>query len=213
MGHVGAYYARLLNEAKEEGRIGHVSKDPLLPVRVYVDIGGTGARSDAYAQWVVQFVGRGEVRVLDYYESVGEPLAVHVGWLREKGWGKANVYLPHDGATHDRVYEVSFESAFRQAGFSVEVIPNQGRGAARARIEAARRLFPSIWFNEETTEAGREALAWYHERKSEDVRDVGLGPEHDWSSHCADAFGLMCVAYEAPRGRPKVLRYAPLGIV
>jgi phage terminase large subunit len=180
---------------------------------VYVDIGGTGARSDAYAQWVVQFVGRGEVRVLDYYESVGEPLAVHVGWLREKGWGKANVYLPHDGATHDRVYEVSFESAFRQAGFNVEVIPNQGRGAARARIEAARRLFPSIWFNEDTTEAGREALAWYHERKSEDVRDVGLGPEHDWSSHCADAFGLMCVAYEAPRGRPKVLKYPALGIV
>jgi phage terminase large subunit len=212
-GHVGAYYARLLNEAKEEGRIGHVSKDPLLPVRVYVDIGGTGARSDAYAQWVVQFVGRGEVRVLDYYESVGEPLAVHVGWLREKGWGKANVYLPHDGATHDRVYEVSFESAFRSAGFSVEVIPNQGRGAARARIEAARRLFPSIWFNEETTASGREALAWYHERKSEDVRDVGLGPEHDWSSHSADAFGLMCVAYEAPRGRPKALKYAPLGIV
>jgi phage terminase large subunit len=212
-GHVGAYYAGLLNEAKEEGRIGHVSKDPLLPVRVYVDIGGTGARSDAYAQWVVQFVGRGEVRILDYYESVGEPLAVHVAWLREKGWGKANVYLPHDGATHDRVYEVSFESAFRQAGFNVEVIPNQGRGAARARIEAARRLFPSIWFNEETTVSGREALAWYHERKSEDVRDVGLGPEHDWSSHCADAFGLMCVAYEAPRGRPKALKYPALGIV
>jgi phage terminase large subunit len=212
-GHVGAYYARLINEAKEEGRIGHVSRDPLLPVRVYVDIGGTGARSDAYAQWVVQFVGRGEVRVLDYYESVGEPLAVHVGWLREKGWGKASVYLPHDGATHDRIYSVSFESAFRDAGFAVEVIPNQGRGAARARIEAARRLFPSIWFNEDTTEAGREALAWYHERKSEDVRDVGLGPEHDWSSHSADAFGLMAVAYEAPRGRPKALKYPALGIV
>jgi phage terminase large subunit len=210
--HVGAYFARHLNEAKEEGRIGKVSKDPLLPVRVYVDIGGTGARSDAYAQWVCQFVGR-EVRVLDWYESVGEPLAVHMGWLREKGYGKANVYLPHDGATHDRVFEVSFESAFRQAGFNTEVIPNQGRGAARARIEAARRLFPSIWFNEETTEFGREALAFYHERKSEDLRDVGLGPEHDWSSHSADAFGLMCVAYETPRGRPKQLKYPALGIV
>ena len=26
--------------------------------------------------------------------------------------------------------------------------------------------------------------------------NVGLGPEHDWSSHCADAFGLLAVAYE-----------------
>jgi len=29
-------------------------------------------------------------------------------------------------------------------------------------------------------------------------RVVGLGPEHDWSSHCADAFGLMAIAYEEP---------------
>jgi phage terminase large subunit len=138
---------------------------------------------------------------------------VHVDWLRERGWGKAQIFLPHDGATHDRVYDVSFESAFRAAGFNVEVIPNQGRGAARARIEALRRLFPSLWFNADTTEAGRDALGWYHERRSEDVRDVGLGPEHDWASHSADAAGLMAVAYETPAGRPKAIRYPQLGIV
>jgi phage terminase large subunit len=80
----------------------------------------------------------------------------------------------------------------------VTVIANQGRGAATARIEAARRLFPSIWFNADTTEAGRDALGWYHEKKDEE-RGIGLGPEHDWSSHSSDAFGLMCVAYEAPK--------------
>jgi phage terminase large subunit len=70
------------------------------------------------------------------------------------------------------------------------------------RIEAARRLFPSIWFNKDTTTAGLDALGWYHERKDE-ARNIGLGPEHDWSSHAADAFGLMCVAYEAPEERRK----------
>jgi phage terminase large subunit len=177
--HVGAYFAALLSEAQREGRIGKVSRDPLLPIKAFVDIGGTGAKSDAYSCWIAQFVSR-EVRVLDYYEAIGEPLAVHLQWLRDRGWGKAHIYLPHDGASHDRVYDVSFESAIRQAGFPVEVIPNQGRGAARMRIEAARRLFPSIWFNAETTEAGRDALGWYHERRSEDIRDVGLGPDHDW---------------------------------
>jgi phage terminase large subunit len=211
--HVGAYFSALLSEAQREGRIGKVSKDPLLSIRAYVDIGGTGARSDAYACWITQFVGRGEIRVLDYYEAIGEPLAVHLQWLRDRGWGKAHIYLPHDGASHDRVYDVSFESAIRQAGFPVEVIPNQGRGAARMRIEAARRLFPSVWFNAETTEAGRDALGWYHERRSEDIRDVGLGPEHDWSSHSADAFGLMAVAYETPPGRPQKLKYRQLGLV
>jgi len=71
----------------------------------------------------------------------------------------------------------------------------QGRGAAMARIESARRLFGSIWFNEATTTAGIEALGWYHEKK-DDVRIIGLGPEHDWSSHAADAFGLMCITAE-----------------
>jgi len=60
-----------------------------------------------------------------------------------------------------------------------------------------RRIFPRCWFNEATTEAGRDALGYYHARKDEQ-RDVGLGPEHDWSSHCADAFGLMAIAYEEP---------------
>ena len=210
--HVGAYFAKHLNEAKEQGRITLVTKDPLLPIKAFCDLGGTGAKSDAYAMWICQYVGTA-VRVLDYYEAVGEPLAVHIEWLRDSGWGKAEIFLPHDGASHDMVYDVSFESAFRSAGFKTEVIPNQGRGAARARIEAARRLFPSVWFNNETTEAGRDALGWYHEKKSEDVRDVGLGPEHDWASHGSDAFGLMAVAYEMPRGRPQKLKYERLGIV
>jgi phage terminase large subunit len=50
------------------------------------------------------------------------------------------------------------------------------------RIEAARRVFPRCWFNESTTEAGSDALGYYHERQDE-KRSIGLGPEHDWSSH------------------------------
>ena len=65
------------------------------------------------------------------------------------------------------------------------------------RIEAVRRILPRCWFNELTTEAGRDALGYYHERKDE-TRNIGLGPEHDWSSHAADAFGLMAVCYEEP---------------
>ena len=201
----GAYYARHLNTAKAEGRIGRVAFDPLMRPRIYCDLGGTGARADAFAMWPAQFVGR-EIRVRDYYEAQGQQLAEHIQWLHSKGYGpdKADIYLPHDGATNDRVIDVSFESAFVAAGYTVTVIPNQGKGAARMRIESARRVFPMIWFDEATTEGGREALGWYHEKKSDDHREIGLGPEHDWSSHGADAFGLMAVAYETPRdNKPK----------
>jgi phage terminase large subunit len=193
----GAYYAKSLSQSKLKGRIGDVSPDPLMTIRAFWDIGGTGAKADACAIWIAQFVGT-NIRVLDYYEAVGQPLATHVQWLRDNGYGKAYCFLPHDGATNDKVYDVSYESALRAAQFDVRVVPNQGKGAAKMRIEAARRLFPSIWFNKDTTEPGRDALGWYHEKKSDDERNVGLGPEHDWSSHGADAFGLMCVAYEMP---------------
>lgn len=197
----GAYYASHLTAAKQEGRIGIVPADPLMTYRVYCDIGGTGARADAFTMWVSQFVGL-QVRVLNYYEAVGQPLATHLAWLRSNGYTheKAQIWLPHDGSTQDKVFDVSYESALKQAGYTVTVVPNQGKGAAKARIEAARRLFPSIWFNESTTEGGRDALGWYHERKDE-TRGIGLGPEHDWASHGADGFGLMCVAYEQPTGK------------
>lgn len=201
----GAYYAKSITEARAQGRIGRVAADPLMAYRAYFDIGGTGAKADAVAIWIVQFVGR-EIRVLDYYEAVGQPLATHASWLRERGYAKAEIRLPHDGAAQDKVYAVSYEGALRQAGFSVQVIPNQGAGAAAARIDAGRRRFPAMWFNEATTTAGLEALGWYHEKKDE-KRNIGLGPDHDWSSHSADAFGLMCVDYREPTATG--VRYKP----
>lgn len=206
----GAYFAKHLTEAKAQGRIGKVAPDPLMTYRAFWDIGGTGKRADACAIWIAQFVGR-EIRVLNYYEAVGQPLSVHIAWLRKHGYGRAQMILPHDGGTHDRVYSVSYESALREAGFDVPPpVPNQGPGAAMMRVEAARRRFPMIWFNADTTEAGREALGWYHEKKDE-VRQIGLGPYHDWSSNGADAFGLMCVAYEEPEVAAKAKMKRPQG--
>ncbi len=199
----GAYFARHLAKAKVEGRIGIVAPDPLMTYRAHWDIGGTGAKADACAIWVSQYVGS-EIRVLDYYEAVGQPLSEHVGWLRRSGYERAQMVLPHDGASNDKVFRVSYESALRDAGFDVKVVPNMGAGAAMSRIETARRLFPSIRFNESTTEAGRDALGWYHEKKDE-ARGIGLGPSHDWSSHAADAFGLMCVDFQnRPQSRKPI---------
>jgi phage terminase large subunit len=136
--------------------------------------------------------------------------------MRGKGYTpeKAQIWLPHDGATQDKVHSVSYESALRDVGYQVTVIPNQGKGAAKSRIEAGRRLFPAMRFNENTTQAGLDALGWYHERRDE-ARGIGLGPEHDWASHGADAFGLMCVAHEPPEKQSwgGELKYNTRGII
>lgn len=207
--HEGAYYAKGLLLAKEQGRIGNVAADPLMTLRAFWDIGGTGAKADACVIWICQFIGR-EIRVLDYYEAVGQPLATHVNWLRKHGYEDAYCVIPHDGIQHDKVYSVTYESALSDAGFKVEVIPNQGTGAAMQRIEAARRIFSACWFADKPTEPGREALGSYHEKKHKQ-HGFGLGPNHDENSHAADAFGLMAVAYEKPKGASKPLKIPNYG--
>ena len=194
----GAYFARHIRDARSDGRIGNMAPDPLMTIRLFADIGGTGAKADAFTFWAAQFIGH-EIRCINYYEVQGQDLGAHLAWLRENKYtpDRAQIWLPHDGATNDRIYDVSYESAFSQAGYKVHVIPNQGKGAAKARIEAARRLFPQVWFDERKCKAGIDAISWYHE-KLDETRQIGLGPDHDWSSHGADSFGLMCVAHEPP---------------
>ena len=197
----GAYFAKELAQAKLEGRIGIAPRDPLMTVRLFADIGGTGARADAFTFWAAQFIGL-QVRVIDYYEAVGQPIGAHLTWLRGRGYtpDEAEIWLPHDGASNDKVIDVSYESKFREAGYTVTVIPNQGRGAAKMRIEAARKLFSSIWFHQPTTQPGLDALTAYQENVDEE-RGIGLGPLHNWASHGSDAFGLMCIVYRPPTQR------------
>ena len=208
----GAYWARELAEARRQGRISEVARDPLLPIRLYWDIGGAGAKADACAIWVVQFVGQA-IRILDYIEGQGQVLGYYTNELRARGYEKALCFLPHDGVNTNAITGLRYADHLRDAEFNVTVVPNQGAGAASMRIEAVRRLFPKVWFNADATEAGRDALGYYHERKDE-AHDIGLGPEHDWSSHAADAFGLMAISYEEPSTTRRIaINYPRIGIV
>jgi phage terminase large subunit len=78
-----------------------------------------------------------------------------------------------------------------------------------------RRIFPKVWFDEPKCAAGIDCLGYYHARR-DDHRDTGLGPEHDFSSHAADAFGLMAISYEEPSRNANFngkLNYPDLGLV
>ena len=106
---------------------------------------------------------------------------------------------------------MDFEAQLKQAGFQTKKI-HSPPGIVMQRIATTRRLFPKIWFNKDKTEGLRAALGWYHEKRDEE-RGIGLGPEHDWASHGADAFGLMCIAYEEQRTTVKKLDIPSFGAV
>lgn len=205
----GAYFAAAIAEARRDGRIGHVARDPNMQVRAFWDLG----RRDATAIWIAQFVGR-EIRVLNYCEGVGQSPGYYFNWLRSNGYEGCLCVFPHDGSrvSPENPAGVSYEDQARQAGFGVETVKNQGPSAAMQRIDAGRRLFPRIWFNEKPCQPGLDALGWYHEKRDE-ARNIGLGPEHDWSSHGADAFGLMCISYREPEMSSPIIHLPEFGAV
>lgn len=193
--HEGAYYAALLAQAEREGRIvDALPIDPVLPIYAFHDIGGAGAKADNYSIFFVQFVG-GFANILDHYTAQGQVLSYHITHVRQ-AWPKSIQILPHDGVNHDKVVGKTVADHWRDGGFDVpDPVPNQGKGAAMQRVEATRRVLPNCRFVRDKTESGRLALGFYHEKR-DDNRDIGLGPDHDWSSHDADAFGLMALKFD-----------------
>jgi phage terminase large subunit len=206
--YAGAYYSKHLLAAEQTRRVGIVDLEPLMGIRTYHDLAGASDRADNYVIWVAQFVDK-EIRVLAHYETAGQAPQFHIQWLRswclDRGIKRCHIGLPHDG-TQVQI-DQSWQNIWRRAGdedvkFDVpEPIRSGGRGAAMDRVRASQMHFHRVRFNSDTTGAGRLALAAYHEKRSEDERNVGLGPEHDWASHTADAFGLMCVDYSERKGK------------
>lgn len=203
----GAYYASALVDAQRDGRICPTYIDPNLRIYAHWDIGGPGKKADAMTIVISQWVGR-EIRVLEGIEGQGQVLGYYLNELRDRGWDGARkpyMVLPHDAAqTHaDNPTGIDFEAQLRVAGYQTEKV-HSPPGIVMQRITTAKRLFPRMVFNNAPDKDGkdktgglRKALGWYHEKRDED-RNVGLGPDHDWSSHYADAFGLMAIHYKEP---------------
>jgi len=202
----GAYFAKNIAEARQEKRITTLATDPLMTKRAYWDIG----LRDACSIWIVQQKGA-SIKFVDHYEAEGQDLAAHLNWLRSNGHDNVECVLPHDGAKRDAVSAEKYEDHIRSAGFSVRTIPNQGKGAAMKRVEAARRLFGQMWFDELKCANGLKALGWYHEKKNDG--GYGVGPNHDWASHSADAFGLAAIDYKEPSSARRVRAGVRVGIV
>lgn len=190
----GAYYSKQILKAREQGRF-KPNIEYKLTNKLYSlhDIGGAGKKSDAYTIWVFQLID-GQIRWLNYYEAQGQSVEYHIRWMRKQGYEDCYIFLPHDGEKQD-ARATSWRGHWETAGFDVECIPNQGTGAAMDRVVSTRLIFDHMHFDEPNCQAGIEAISFYHEKIDEE-REVGLGPNHDWSSHAADAFGAIGVVYD-----------------
>lgn len=220
----GAYYARLLAHAEQQGRIGHFPHNPDLPVKTAWDIGV----DDYTAIWFLQDDGL-TVTVVDYYETSGEgpqqiipaalpelvpDIAAAAATLieieRMTPYRYATHYLPHDV----KVREWGAGGKARTLTLMELGVKPIHRGANQGpaeRINAVRRLLPMMRFNNtRRVQVGLSRLRRYS-RKWNDSMQTYTAPLHDINSHGADALGEYAVncglfpAKAPPKPKPKAL--------
>ena len=182
----GAYYAKELQRAEEEGRITNVPYDKALKVNTAWDLG----ISDSMAIWFWQQVGR-EIRVIDYLEASGHGLDYYAGELDKRGYLYGKHIAPHDIQVREMGNGKSrLEVA---AGLGINFTPLAASNVQDG-ISAARLLISRMWFDARKCATGIDAIRQYRE-KIDDKRGISLGPLHDWSSHGADAFRYLAMGF------------------
>lgn len=205
----GAYYAKQISQAHDDGRITGVPYEPRSLVWTAWDLG----IGDATAIWFAQVVGK-EIRIIDYYEASGVDLGHYVREIYNRPYIYAGHILPHDAEAKELGTGKSRTDTLSSLGLrNWRVVPQQ---RVEDGINAARLMIPRCWFDKRKCDRGIEALKLY--RAASDRRFVDpttrqpilkASPIHDWTSHAADAFRYLALGIEsgAPSSFYKKLVY------
>lgn len=201
---LGAFYGHEMRAALEQGRIGEVGYDESLKVHTAWDLGW----SDDTAIWFFQ-VHRGEIRLIDYHAVSGADIATIAGTLHAKPYAYGDHFLPHDArpATLASGGRSIAEQLFAQ-GIRGKIVPNL---SIQDGIQAARAILGRCYFDEVNCDRGIESLRQYHREYDTDHKMFKDKAVHDWSSHGADAFRMLAVAWRemAPAEEPAKPRFFP----
>lgn len=202
---VGSFYARLVGEAEQQGRIrSNLPYDPGYPVETAWDLG----YSDDTTIWWYQVLPR-EVRILAAEHSHGQDIAYYCGRIqqvaKDNGWSygdplKARHWVPWDAAP--KTLAAAGKSIVEQAwalGVRMWLVPNLSKEDG---IQAVRHLLPRCWFDKDKCATGLEALRGYRREWDDERKVFKRTPLHSWESHYADAFRMLAVAWRTVREAP-----------
>lgn len=196
---LGAYYAKELRDAENDGRICPVPVERSALVHVAWDLGV----GDSTALVFCQVIGR-EWRIVDYYEANGVGLDHYVQVLNGKGYTYGDQILPHDVGVRELGTGRSRLEVLDSLGVrNVKVLPAT---SVDDGINAVRMTLSKCWFDATRCHDLLEALRQYRTEYDDRLKRFKPRPLHDWTSHAADAFRYLCVGLDdfiAPK-RPVV---------
>lgn len=185
----GAYYSKLISEARQQGRITSIPINTDLLVDTYWDLG----MNDSTVIWFCQ-EHRGEYRMVDYYENNNEGLAHYKRILdewREKYHISYGTHMgPHDIEVRELGTGASRKETAANMGLYFETAPKIG---LMDGIDKCRQILPNVWFDKDRCSHGLKCLENYSKEYDEIHRTFKQKPLHDWTSHGADAFRTFAV--------------------
>jgi hypothetical protein len=187
---LGSFYGTELREAEEQGRITNIAVDPVVPVHTAWDL---GYRDDT-AIWWYQVV-RGEIHVIDFYSVSGANIEELAQVITDRGYRYGKHYLPHDAKAKTLASggKSIIEQLAQHLGLgTLSIVPDL---SVQDGIQAVRKMIPTTWFDNKCYE-GIEALKQYQREYDEDKKAFRQTPRHDWTSHPADAFRMMAIAWK-----------------
>jgi hypothetical protein len=193
---LGAYYGVDLRVAEDEGRITDVPYDPATPCYTSWDL---GYRDDT-AIWWYQVI-RNEIHLIDFFAISGANIDEIAKIIKEKPYKYGKHQLPHDARAKTLAAQGKsvIEQLAEHLGINnMAIVPDLG---VQDGIQAVRQCLPMCWFDKTKCSDGLEALRQYQREYDEDKKAFRSSPRHDWTSHPADAFRMMAVAW---RLEPKV---------
>lgn len=199
----GAYFGKLVELAREQGRIrDNLPWDTSRLVNTAWDI-GTG---DENAIWLWQWAGP-MIHLIDYIEDKGYGLPHYAKLLHKREWGYDLHIMPFDVKQREWTTEQQRVRAARQMlGGRVKIAK---KVPIDERIDMTRRMFNRFIFSRSTTGRGLDALTSYTKKWDEQRQVFSDTPQHNWASHGAEALCHLCVGFERDPGeRPRQQRAA-----
>lgn len=191
----GAYYAKLIDKAETEERVGFVPYNPAKQVHTAWDLG----RNDATVIWFAQENGSG-YDLIDYYANTSVGIDHYVKLVKEKPYVFGEHLLPHDAENEHLVSTSgSIEETVTAMGLvNVRVVPRTKSVAND--INEVRQVLPTCRFDKTKCEKGLDALRSYRRIWDEKLKAYRDTPLHDWASDPADAFRTLAI------GKPRDIK-------
>ncbi len=183
----GSYYGKLIAKAYDEKRICNVPYEQRTNVHTAWDLGV--ADSTCIVYW--QEVG-GELRIIDYDEWQGEPLAYAIKMLQNKPYVYGTHYLPHDGGTRSLEKARTPQDALYEMGVKTTILGRKSE--IQTGIESVRSMLGVAYIDQTKCKYLLKCLEGYHKQYNEKTNSYADSPKHDWTSHCADAVRMMAQA-------------------